>query len=45
MYELTEYGVVILGAVIAGGISFVAAATVLAVMEGVNATQRRLRTR
>jgi hypothetical protein len=45
MYELTEYGLVILGAVIAGGLSFVAAATVLAVMEAVNATQRRLRTR
>ncbi|HLY60584.1 MAG TPA: hypothetical protein VKV95_07435 [Terriglobia bacterium] len=45
MYELTEYAVAVLVAVIAGGFSFVAVAAVLAVMEAASSTQRKLRTR
>lgn len=43
MYELTEYGLVLLVAVMAGGFSFMAGATVLAIMEGVKAVHRKLR--
>jgi hypothetical protein len=45
MYELTEYALVIVAAVLAGGSSFVAVAALLAVMEAAGATHRRLRAR
>jgi hypothetical protein len=45
MYELTEYALVVVAAVLTGGSSFVAVATVLAVIEAVGSTHRRLRTR
>lgn len=45
MYELTEYTLVVVAAVLVGGSSFVAVATVLVVMEAVRSSHRRLRTR
>jgi hypothetical protein len=45
VYELAEYALVVMIAAMVGGISFVAVAAFLAVLEGVNATYRRLRAR
>lgn len=45
MYELAEYALVVMVAALIGGISFVAVATFLAVIEGFNAAKRSIRAR
>ena len=45
MYELAEYALVIMMAAMVGGISFVAVATFLAVIEVFNAAMRSFRAR
>jgi hypothetical protein len=45
VYELSEYALVVVAAVVAGGSSFVAVAAVLAVMEAIKSGHRRLHTR